>query len=48
MRQDDNGNDFESQSFQTEAEARAFAKTLADRGHKQLYWVEPISVPDPR
>lgn len=42
MRQDDNGNDFESRAFDTEAEARAFAKMLEDRGHKQMYWVEPI------
>lgn len=39
-RQDDNGNTFVIRTFETEAEARAYAKLLQDRGHKQMYWVE--------
>lgn len=41
LRLDDNGNTFVIRSFDTEAEALAYAKMLEDRGHKQTYWVEP-------
>lgn len=39
-RQDDNGNKFVVDKFATHDEAEASAKTLTDRGHKQMYWVQ--------
>ncbi|MCC6977774.1 MAG: heavy metal translocating P-type ATPase [Candidatus Melainabacteria bacterium] len=39
-RQDDNGNQFVVDKFATQEQAEASAKTLMDRGHKQLYWVQ--------
>jgi hypothetical protein len=43
MRQDDNGNRYVLADRLTEAEARALAETYEKRGHKQLYWVEPMA-----
>lgn len=41
-RQDDNGNRFIVADALSEADARALAAELESRGHKQLYWAEPI------
>lgn len=45
MRQDDNGNRFVVAENLTESEARQKSDDLAARGHKQLYWAEPIEGP---
>jgi hypothetical protein len=42
MRQDDHGNRFVVASGLTEAEARRLAEAYAARGHKQMYWIEPM------
>jgi hypothetical protein len=41
MRQDDNGNVFEIARLRAYSKACAQARVFTDRGHKQLYWVEP-------
>lgn len=45
MRQDDNGNRFVVAAQLTEPEASLLAAAYAARGHKQLYWVEPMDAP---
>lgn len=45
-RQDGNDNRFVMADFQREAEARALADAFAARGHKQLYWAEPMPFPN--
>jgi hypothetical protein len=40
-RQDDNGNRFEMARFRSYAKAQAQAQIFTDRGHRQVYWVEP-------
>jgi hypothetical protein len=40
MRQDDNGNVFVVAELASEAAARAIARELEARAHKQMYWVE--------
>ena len=47
MRQDDNGNRFVVAGALTEAEARLLTASYAARGHKQLYWVEPMATTHP-
>jgi len=42
MRQDDNGNRYVVAAALTEAEARLLAASYTARGHKQLYWIEPM------
>jgi ferredoxin len=42
-RQDDNGNRFVMAEFLDEPQARAQAQSFAARGHKQLYWAEPMT-----
>jgi ferredoxin len=42
QRQDDNGNCFEVAAGLSETAARALADELTGRGHKQLYWIEPM------
>lgn len=42
MRQDDNGNRYVVAEGLTEAEARERSAAYAARGHKQMYWVEPM------
>lgn len=42
QRQDDNGNRFSVASNCTEEAARALAAQMESRGHKQLYWAEPV------
>ena len=41
MRQDDNGNRFVVAEIASETAARAIARELEARAHKQMYWVEP-------
>ncbi|HET7505475.1 MAG TPA: SPOR domain-containing protein [Kofleriaceae bacterium] len=43
MRQDDSGNRFVVASALTEPEARLLAASYEARGHKQLYWIEPMA-----
>ncbi|HRC58391.1 MAG TPA: NAD(+) diphosphatase [Kofleriaceae bacterium] len=43
MRQDDNGNRVEIARTNDRAHAEAVATAFEQRGHKQLYWVEPSS-----
>jgi hypothetical protein len=47
MRQDDNGARFVVASALTEPEARLLSASYAARGHKQLYWVEPMATTEP-
>jgi len=47
MRQDDSGNRFVVAGALTEAEARLLSSSYAARGHKQLYWAEPMPIPAP-
>jgi len=42
MRQDDNGNRFVVAEGLTETEASQKVDELTARGHKQVYWAEPI------
>ena len=42
-RQDDNGNRFTLAEFLDETQARAQAQQFSERGHKQMYWPEPMS-----
>lgn len=42
-RQDDNGNRFTLAEFLDETQARAQAQAYSERGHKQMYWPEPMS-----
>lgn len=42
MRQDDNGNRHVVAEALTEGEARLLSAAYALRGHKQMYWVEPM------
>ncbi|MEU6574420.1 SPOR domain-containing protein [Streptomyces sp. NPDC046805] len=42
IRQDDSGNRYRVGRYATRAEAQKIADSLADRRHKQLYWVERI------
>ena len=42
-RQDDNGNRFTLSEFLDEAQARAQAQQFSARGHKQMYWPEPMA-----
>jgi hypothetical protein len=43
MRQDDNGNRVVMASALTEPEARLLAASYETRGHKQMYWIEPMA-----
>lgn len=43
LRQDDNGNRFVVAEGLSEETARSRASAFEQRGHKQLYWVEPMS-----
>jgi hypothetical protein len=45
-RQDDNGNRFVVQEDLTEETATALALEMEARGHKQMYWAEPILTPN--
>jgi hypothetical protein len=47
MRQDDNGNRYVVARALTEPEAELLSASYAARGHKQLYWVEPMDEPPP-
>jgi hypothetical protein len=47
MRQDDSGNRYVVASALTEAEAQLLAASYAGRGHKQLYWIEPMASEPP-
>ena len=47
MRQDDHGNRYVVASALTEAEAQLLSVSYAARGHKQLYWIEPMSPVSP-
>jgi hypothetical protein len=38
-RQDDNGNRFEVNRYESRTEADEVAATMEARGHKQIYWV---------
>jgi hypothetical protein len=42
-RSDDNGGEFEVARFTSRCEANAAASALTARGHKQMYWVEPLA-----
>jgi hypothetical protein len=41
-RQDDNGNRFEVNRYESRAEAEEVAATMEARGHKQIYWVAEV------
>jgi len=43
-RQDDNGNRFTMREYLDESAARALSEDFSQRGHKQLYWAEPMSI----
>jgi 8-oxo-dGTP diphosphatase len=43
IRQDDNGDRFVVAAELTEPEASLMTAAYAARGHKQLYWVEPMA-----
>lgn len=43
MRQDDNGNRHVVASALTEPEAQLLSASYAARGHKQMYWIEPMA-----
>ena len=45
MRQGDNGRRFEVERFSSRCEAEAYALTLEQRGHKQLYWATRCDEP---
>jgi hypothetical protein len=45
MRADDNGNEVEVMQVETREEAERIAREYEARGHKQSYWVEPITAP---
>jgi len=47
MRQDDNGNCYVVAAALTESEAQLLSASYAARGHKQLYWIEPMATPPP-
>jgi hypothetical protein len=47
MRQDDNGNRHVVASALTEREAQLLAASYTARGHKQLYWIEPMASDPP-
>lgn len=42
MRQDDNGNRFLVESNLSQDAATRLAEELTSRGHKQMYWAEPM------
>jgi hypothetical protein len=42
-RLDDNGNRFLMESFDSRERAESAARDYTARGHKQAYWVEPVS-----
>jgi hypothetical protein len=42
-RQGDDGNPFEVDRFDSRAEAEALAATMQARGHRQTYWVAPLT-----
>jgi hypothetical protein len=42
QRQDDNGNRFNIEAGLSEQQARQLAANFEQRGHKQLYWAEPM------
>lgn len=43
MRADDNGNEVEVIRVETGEEAERIARDFEARGHKQTYWVEPVT-----
>jgi hypothetical protein len=47
MRQDDNGNRYVVAIELTEPEAQLLSVSYAARGHKQLYWAEPMTLAEP-
>lgn len=42
MRADDNGNEVEVARVDSREEAERIARDFEARGHKQIYWVEPV------
>ena len=42
MRADDNGNEVEVARVDRREDAERIARDFEARGHKQIYWVEPI------
>lgn len=42
-RVDDNGNEFEMESFPSHEEAQAFALEYERRGHKQIYLIKRVT-----
>ena len=44
-RLDDNGNRFAVGDYQDRQTAEAVAAAYAAKGHKQAYWVEPVTRP---
>jgi hypothetical protein len=42
MRADDNGNEVEVTRVETREEAERIARDFEARGHKQMYWIEPV------
>jgi hypothetical protein len=43
MRADDNGNEVEVLRVETRDEAERIAREFEARGHKQIYWIEPVA-----
>lgn len=43
-RQDDNDNRFTLREYLDESAARALAEDFSQRGHKQMYWAEPMPI----
>ena len=43
-RQDDNGNRFTLRDYLDELAARELSEDFAQRGHKQMYWAEPMPI----
>jgi hypothetical protein len=43
MRQDDHGNRYLVAATLTEPEAQRLSASYAARGHKQMYWAEPMT-----
>lgn len=46
-RVDDNGNEFEMQTFNSHSEAEAFAMDYERRGHKQIYLIKKVLITSP-
>jgi vacuolar-type H+-ATPase subunit E/Vma4 len=48
MRADDNGNEVEIIRVEAREEAERIAHEFEARGHKQIYWIEPVVTDNPQ